>query len=162
MMGGQQVGGKQIVEANMLCTRRGRTLRHISALTQRLVPWTLLRWCLVPVCSYKAVGYAVPCNCIPLGDTKWARVGGGHREIINCCLLRSPNSGWDEPPVTAFPHAPVFEAFPQAIPCLTLLLAIGKRWAAPLCDIPSGCCSFTGPWTVTRSSLRILYVCFRT
>ena len=26
----------------------------------------------------------------------------------------------------------------------------------PPCDIPSGCCSFTGPWTVTRSSLRIL------
>ena len=25
-----------------------------------------------------------------------------------------------------------------------------------LCDIPSGCCSFTGPWTVTRSSLRVL------
>ena len=27
---------------------------------------------------------------------------------------------------------------------------------APLCDIPSGCCFFTGPWTVTRSSLRVL------
>ena len=26
----------------------------------------------------------------------------------------------------------------------------------PLCDIPSGCRSFTGPWTVTRSSLRTL------
>ena len=26
----------------------------------------------------------------------------------------------------------------------------------PLCDIPSGCGSFTGPWTVTRSSLRML------
>ena len=26
----------------------------------------------------------------------------------------------------------------------------------PLCGIPSGCCSFTGPWTVTRSSLRML------
>ena len=32
------------------------------------------------------------------------------------------------------------------------------RWcrAVPLCDILSGCCSFTGPWTVTRSSLRML------
>ena len=29
--------------------------------------------------------------------------------------------------------------------------------SAPLCDIPSGCCSFTGPWTVTRSSLRMLH-----
>ena len=26
----------------------------------------------------------------------------------------------------------------------------------PLCDIPSGCCLFTGPWTVTRTSLRML------
>ena len=26
----------------------------------------------------------------------------------------------------------------------------------PLCDIPSGCCFFTGPWTVTRSALRML------
>ena len=26
----------------------------------------------------------------------------------------------------------------------------------PLCDIPSGCCFFTGPWTVTHSSLRML------
>ena len=30
------------------------------------------------------------------------------------------------------------------------------RSAPPLCDIPSGCCSFTGPWTVTRSSLHML------
>ena len=28
--------------------------------------------------------------------------------------------------------------------------------SAPLCDIPSGCCFFTGPWTVTRPSLRML------
>ena len=27
----------------------------------------------------------------------------------------------------------------------------------PLCDIPLGCCFFTGPWTVTRSSLRMLH-----
>ena len=26
----------------------------------------------------------------------------------------------------------------------------------PPCDIPSGCCSFTGPWTVIRSALRML------
>ena len=30
------------------------------------------------------------------------------------------------------------------------------RCTAPLCDIPSCCCFFTGPWTVTRSSLRML------
>ena len=26
----------------------------------------------------------------------------------------------------------------------------------PPCDVPSGCCFFTGPWTVTRSSLCML------
>ena len=26
----------------------------------------------------------------------------------------------------------------------------------PLCDMPAGCSFFTGPWTVTRSSLRVL------
>ena len=29
------------------------------------------------------------------------------------------------------------------------------RHPHPLCEIPSGCCSFTGPWTVTHSSLRM-------
>ena len=33
---------------------------------------------------------------------------------------------------------------------------VPRRGPAPLCDIPSGCCFFTGPWTVTRSSLRML------
>ena len=37
----------------------------------------------------------------------------------------------------------------------------GGGWGGPAtpphpCDIPSRCCSFTGPWTVTRSSLRML------
>ena len=36
------------------------------------------------------------------------------------------------------------------------LVCRGCAECAPLCDIPSGCCSFTGPWTVTRSSLRML------
>ena len=32
----------------------------------------------------------------------------------------------------------------------------GVGGSSPLCDIPSGCCFFMGPWTVTRSSLRML------
>ena len=36
------------------------------------------------------------------------------------------------------------------------MLVRGGRGGPPLCDIPSGCCFFTGPWTVTRSSLRML------
>ena len=42
---------------------------------------------------------------------------------------------------------------------LKLLLLLGYLifgCTNPLCDIPSGCCFFTGPWTVTRSSLRML------
>ena len=36
-------------------------------------------------------------------------------------------------------------------------LSAGSRCdLPPVCDIPSGCCCFTGPWTVTRSSLRML------
>ena len=31
-----------------------------------------------------------------------------------------------------------------------------KGGGNPLCDIPSGCCFFIGPWTVTRSSIRML------
>ena len=38
----------------------------------------------------------------------------------------------------------------------TLSSRISGNAARPLCDIPLGCCSFTGPWTVTRSSLRML------
>ena len=37
-----------------------------------------------------------------------------------------------------------------------LLTGIWVMKPRPLCDIPSGCCSFTGPWTVTRSSLHML------
>ena len=33
---------------------------------------------------------------------------------------------------------------------------LGKGGPPPPCDIPSGCCFFTGPWAVTRSSLRML------
>ena len=37
-----------------------------------------------------------------------------------------------------------------------LLLGGQGGGSSPLCDIPSGCCFFTGPWTVTHSSLRML------
>ena len=33
---------------------------------------------------------------------------------------------------------------------------VGLPPPPPPCDMPSGCCFFTGPWTVTRSSLRML------
>ena len=37
-----------------------------------------------------------------------------------------------------------------------LELSARSSLGVALCDSPSGCCSFTGPWTVTRSSLRML------
>ena len=37
-----------------------------------------------------------------------------------------------------------------------LSLGVGGGGATPSCDIPSGCCFFTGPWTLSRSSLRML------
>ena len=42
--------------------------------------------------------------------------------------------------------------------CIFFLVSarVVKQTFRPLCDILSGCCSFTGPWTVTRSSLRML------
>ena len=41
-------------------------------------------------------------------------------------------------------------------PQLQLLFLPIPSPPAPLCDVPSGCCFFTGPWTATRSSLRTL------
>ena len=37
-----------------------------------------------------------------------------------------------------------------------LVSALTGKAPPPLCDIPSSCCCFTGPWTVTHSSLRML------
>ena len=66
------------------------------------------------------------------------------------CFRRTP-----PPP----PRSPVFRVLSTPIVCLRR--APSPVWEAPpppppLCDIPSGCCAFTGPWTVTRSSLRML------
>ena len=58
---------------------------------------------------------------------------------VPCSSTRCPG----RPPPT-LPHS-VGHACAGRVPC----------WY-PLCDIPSACCSFTGPWTVTRSSLRML------
>ena len=40
--------------------------------------------------------------------------------------------------------------------CTTRASVCWASDAVPLCDIPSGRCLFMGPWTVTRSSLRML------
>ena len=69
-----------------------------------------------------------------------------------------------QPPVTASPnrfHIPCDRSATalglprclQAKPCQGGWVGGSSRL---LCDMPSGCCFFTGPWTVTRSSLRML------
>ena len=48
------------------------------------------------------------------------------------------------------PHFPFAQLSPNAV-CIIILTP-----PPPLRDILSGCCFFIGPWTVTRSSLRLL------
>ena len=51
---------------------------------------------------------------------------------------------------------------PHGLGWMADYVQVGDPWASrwspppPPCDIPSGCCFFTGPWTVTRSPLRML------
>ena len=54
-----------------------------------------------------------------------------------------------------FVHPPAFAADWRPLPCRH-----EQAQPRPLCDIPSGCCFFTGPWTVTRSSLVASGCCF--
>ena len=79
-------------------------------------------------------------------DTELVGGGGGLPSPPLCASLDS--AAWVLRLVVRPISAPLsalvffFEVCAQALP--------------PLCDIPSGRCSFTGPWTVTRSSLRML------
>ena len=56
---------------------------------------------------------------------------------------------------------PVYQKWPRSFPFVNLICSQNEIWVQggggyPPCDIPSGCCFFTGPRTVTRSSLRVL------
>ena len=53
---------------------------------------------------------------------------------------------WSYPPSAPPPSPPKGEG-------LEWPYTIGGGGGTPVCDIPSRCCFFTGPWTVTRSSL---------
>ena len=57
---------------------------------------------------------------------------------------------------TAPAHQPLGRAGGTDVPPVQGSFKGGSSPAPPLCDIPLSCCFFTGPWTVTRSSLRIL------
>ena len=62
-----------------------------------------------------------------------------------------PQPLWQPPPAACRTASRAASEVPSL-----LLHPWGGEVPIPLCDIPSGCCSFTGPWTVTRSSLRML------
>ena len=80
-----------------------------------------------------------PSSNIPSNSQQTKRGGGRQRETANKSNLRKRgHKRYHTHPLDA-----------SGTHCRTTSLP-------PLCDIPSGCCSFTGPWTVTRSSLRML------
>ena len=77
------------------------------------------------------------------GCAKWGIAGAGTPRIQTAVTP----TALDSPPGTRdAPHRPRADWAPKP----------RSPPPPPLCDIPSGCCSFTGPWTVTRSSLRML------
>ena len=114
-------------------------------------------------------GSLFPCfSCISHAKTSGTvTVCHRHRRCHCRCHCVTPKGGGRAPPsvVSRFntsltpPHLPEangsqnFQTF-----CVEeiSLWPLEPLFATPLCDIPSGCCSFTGPWTVTRSSLRML------
>ena len=67
----------------------------------------------------------------------------------------SASTGW---PVGVTKCAPIRKTWRLIVSQTwdTILLEFRVLIFHPLCDIPSGCCFFIGPWTVTRSSLRML------
>ena len=84
--------------------------------------------------------------------------GGGMTPAVQCCPRPAAPPVPDAappPPGGGGAHRPLSPSGPRS-PMAPGAQGGGGRCAPPLCDIPSGCCSFTGPWTVPRSSLRML------
>ena len=75
---------------------------------------------------------------------------------LKCRRLGVLKGGGEQPPEGSPWSSVRVSRQSKACGCLSARHAQHPQAPPPLCDIPSGCCSFTGPWTVTRSSLRIL------
>ena len=89
------------------------------------------------------------CRSVPFG---WGVVRGRHPSTRPPCALPRRSA----PPAGGQPSGS-----PAARPCDALAhIAPEAQCQAPTppppCNSPSGCCFFTGPWTVARSSLRML------
>ena len=96
-----------------------------------------------PGMHWKGGGYPPP------GRPAYAQPLSPSRQVpVSTALVpdgNRPQPLW-QPPPTACPTA---RGTASEVPSLLM-------HPCPLCDIPSGCYSFTRPWTVTRSSLRML------
>ena len=102
-------------------------------------------------------------ECVYWYSPKWQLLGttagaAGHRELWEQILWQSETAG-DEAQMRRLPSHESGGSFASGF-ILTALLdmaaTIPHQPPHPLCDIPSGCIFFTGPWAVTRSSLRVL------
>ena len=84
-----------------------------------------------------------------------ARSGDPHLETLDQGILRRGGGGG------VWAQKFVYQKWPdQIFPMVSFVFfPRSSLWSGgypPPCDIPWGCCSFTGPWMVTRSSLRML------
>ena len=91
---------------------------------------------------------SLPCN-------RWPAVG--LPKLSGPCRTSGPSNGAAKPRRQSCRHRPFADsAIPHGGHGRDALEGGGSPPPPPPCDIPSGCCFFTGPWTVTRSPLRVL------
>ena len=87
-------------------------------------------------------------------------VFGRARRPHDALPLRMPCRGTTHGQPTAEEGQPTAVEWEQRVSPQTASKVTGPQrtgcTCSPPCDFPSGCCFFTGPWTVTRSSLRML------
>ena len=84
------------------------------------------------------------------------RGGGGYDAWLCCSLQRAAPMGLS-PLTAALPLNPLPQQAAAPIGLSPPCALPPPAWPTPPpCDIPSGCCFFTGPWTVTHSPLRML------
>ena len=111
----------------------------------------------VGLCRTRGPGYCV--GQAPSGGGSPGLHPGFSRAAQQLPRVYAPDPALPLPPAAPWVVRGCSPASPQLLPRMN----IRKRGVfprspprPPLCDIPSGCWYYTGPWTVTRSSLRML------
>ena len=134
------------------------------------------RLCAPPTCEYRmAVGHSPTLvgNYLTPTQSELTTVGGevkARGELVRIAALKDQDSSPLRESV-GLCHFKIYQGAMQGLavgaecssPSVMGVLVWCRRgvlkWGLvppPLCDISSGCCFFTGPWTVTRSSLCVL------